>query len=146
MNSRVNEKLYFARLVLTAADSAERDAQQALLEAAVSHLFAAYRCYLQEITGLDAPAALCSAHAAARALDAPRGELNELQQLEQHGWAAQLLAAQSRIEAVLPEPPRTASELTLVDVSTRLDVATCRDWLQQFRQLLERQREHAQEW
>jgi hypothetical protein len=40
----------------------------------------------------------------------------------------------------------TATGITLVDITTAADPASCREWLEQFQRLLQRQREHAREW
>lgn len=146
INARVNEKLYAAKLALNAAEQADGAMQSALLEAAVFHLVTAYRCYLLEITAL-ASTAFTSAIDAATILSAPTADFEELLNLERRSsWLSQLLMAYSAVVAPLPPARPVAAELAVIDVTAQLDVATCRKWLLECQQLIERQREHAQEW
>lgn len=153
--AQVNQKLYFAQLVLAEA-SAQDDgpAQQALLQAAVFHLATAYRLYLKEIAQHQRHVtAAPDARTARRQLQAQGWccqELDALARLEQEGqWPARLL--QALREAAGEEAPlRPAAAATLAiavaDITETVDVAGCRQWLEQFRQLLETQRAAAQEW
>jgi hypothetical protein len=146
INARVNEKLYAAKLALNAAEQADGAMQSVLLEAAVFHLVTAYRCYLLEITAL-ASTAFTSAIDAATILSAPTADFEELLNLERRSsWLSQLLMAYSAVVAPLPPARPVAAELAVIDVTAQLDVATCRKWLLECQQLIERQREHAQEW
>lgn len=146
INARVNEKLYFTKLALNAAEQADRATQSALLEAAVFHLFCAYRCYLQEVVG-NTSTPFVSASDLAQSLPSHSADFQELLILErQSSWLSQLLAAYQTTVALLPKVTPVAAELAVIDISAQLDYASCRNWLQQFQQLLQRQREHAQEW
>jgi len=166
-NRRVDQKLYFARLALDAADT-DATAAPALIEAALFHLDTAYRSYLREILApLALPLASTktfnpaktlkqtlmfdSAQQAAeylRALNICDSALDELIELEQSdAWLARLraafVAASTEIEA---EQPVATAAIALADITQQIDSATCRDWLRAFSELLQRQRNHAQEW
>jgi len=146
INARVNEKLYAAKLALNAAEQADGAMQSALLEAAVFHLVTGYRCYLREITAVTSPSFVSAVDIAAT-LSAPTADFEELLNLEQRSsWLSQLLMAYSAVIAPLPPVRPVAAELAVIDVTAQLDVATCRKWLLECQQLIERQREHAQEW
>jgi hypothetical protein len=75
--------------------------------------------------------------------------LDELAALEQSGaWPARLLTAYAEASAIAP-PVATApsrDELRLADITARIDVDDCRQWLTQFRALVEAHRERLQEW
>jgi hypothetical protein len=144
INARVNEKLSFARLSLNAADNADHATQAALLEATLFHLVVAYRCYLQEVTDTQSTKFLSAVELSA-ALQ-PSGNFEELLILERRpSWLSQLLAAYDEVIALSTKDARSTG-LVLVDVSASLDTENCREWLRQLQQLIERQREHAQEW
>lgn len=156
MSARVNQKLHFARLALDCAAQQDDDiARQALTEAALFHLMTAYRSYLREILAVghhDFPAD--TAQQAQRQLPADNAfpELDELVKLERDDeWPARLIAAYTTIAApVTPRPPKRSphdtSVIAFADVTGVLDATDCRAWLQAFQQLLQRQREQAQEY
>jgi len=152
--AQVNQKLYFAQLLLDDANTRSNAAQTALLEGAVFHLATAYRLYLKEIAqsqnhNTDA----VDAGSACREL-AGKGfvcqELEELVRLEEGGsWLARLLAACREATgevAKTASSKSSASMIAVADVTDSLDVEVCRQWLRQFQELIETQRESAQEW
>ena len=144
INTRVNEKLSFARLSLNAADNADHATQAALLEATLFHLVGAYRCYLQEMTDTQSTKFLSAVELSAALR--PSGNFEELLILERRpSWLSQLLAAYDEIITLLPKASRSI-DVVLVDVTVSLDTENCREWLRQLQQLIDRQREHAQEW
>lgn len=146
INGRVNEKLYFARLSLNAAENADRAMQSALLEAAVFHLVGAYRCYLHEVTATPSTT-FSDAIEIAPTMTQPSAAFEELLILErQSSWLSQLLAAYNEVITPMPKLTKPVDDLALVDISAQPDNIKCHDWLRQLQQLIERQREHAQEW
>jgi hypothetical protein len=151
MNTRVNQKLYCARLVLDAASTGDDATKTALLEAALFHLTTAYRCYLYEIIDDQLLAAPGSAQDALRQREqldlAGKPELNELAKLERSGdWLQQMLDAYATISASTEPDRRPSAGIALADITAHVDIDSCQHWLQQFQQLLQRQREHAREW
>jgi len=151
MNRRVDQKLHLARLVLASID-ANPAAEVALAEAALFHLHVAYRAYLREILEhFKLPIAFDSAQQAAeflRAQELHSADIDELVKLEQSGeWPAQIGAAYVAATRIDIEPaPAASAAIVLRDVTAQIDGDVCAAWLQQFNALLQRQREHAQEW
>lgn len=151
MNRRVDEKLYSAESVL-AADAADAAVETALAEAALFHLHVAYRAYLREILDhFQLEATADSAQHAAQLLRARNrrsADVDELAELERSGgWPAQLLVAYAAAAGIDAAPvPAMNAGITLRDISAQLTIDVCATWLQQFCELLQRQREHAQEW
>src|ERR1700756_4793846 len=97
MNTRVDQKLYFAKLALAAADT-NSSVETALLEATLFHLHIAYRSYLRELLdNMNQPLSADTAQQAAqqlRSLDISSADIEELAKLEQGGdWPAQLQVA-----------------------------------------------------
>lgn len=151
MRSRVNQKLYYTRLLLERAQGESGAAAAALLEGAVFHLVAAYRCYLREIAAsyrrdTDADSA-AEALAALASQGCAAPELEELARAERGGWAQQLLAAHRRTShpaaTVTPSSPRMTIAAT--DLTDTVDTARCEQWLQSLQALLASQRERLQE-
>lgn len=152
LRALVNQKLYFADLVLAQTDAAATAARQALVQAALFHLHTAYRGYLGEIAAtqrreFDAPHARVATRILAD-LGVTSPELDELAALEQSGgWPMQLLNAYAEASAIaVATRVQRVGELQLADVTTQVDVEDCRRWLAQFRQLVEAHRERFQEW
>lgn len=158
MNRRVDQKLHLAKLTLAAIDAnflsenISSATETALIEAALFHLHVAYRAYLHELL-LHCTVTLVveSAQQASdllRTRQLQNGDIEELAKLEQSGaWPAQLCSAY--VDAASHEMTKeSASNMGIVlrDVSTRIDSEILAAWLQQFQILLNRQREHAQEW
>jgi len=152
MRARVNQKLYFARLVL---DQAERvddpNARTALLQSALFHLATAYRFYLGEIAAsYRLTLRADSARAALQQIpDNSSPELAELAILEQSGqWPARLLAACNEACEPMSAPPAAVSPTTIAmaDITEIVDIQTCRNWLAALQALLDAQREQLQEW
>lgn len=153
MDSRVNEKLYYAQLVLAQAARAEGAARRALVESALFHLVTAYRGFLQEIAaghkqrlqGLDARQALRQLQQEGWSLPG----LAELAALEQGGqWPAQLLAAYAAAVDAAPAAPvsAAANDIALVQMDGGADVESCGRWLQSLQASIDKQRELLQEW
>ena len=154
--AQVNQKLYYARLLLehaAAATAVEGASQQALLQGALFHLTVAYRTYLAEILGLnsiDSNAVFDARTALKSAQDGISPELSELAALEQCGdWPARLLGAYNEAAAAAPHSapisPPAADSIAVANITAMVDVATCTEWLQTFESLLDRQRQHLQE-
>lgn len=160
MSARVNQKLYYARLVLDqAAAAAAGPLQTALQEAAVWHLATAYRAHLAAIAqGYRHDTAADSAATVARELAAREihcAEIGELEQIERSGgWAAQLLSAASEGEALLPAKttaadPQAVAVPALIPTQTvavAWDVDDVRRWLEALSAAVTAQRERLQEW
>lgn len=164
MNRRVDQKLHFAKLTLASIDtnpSSEKNPlmQTALVESALFHLHIAYRAYLHELlmqyqellVQYKVPMSVETAQQAAVMLQAQQlqsGDIDELVKLERSGaWPAQLCAA--FVDATNLETKNISASkngIALRDVTTRVDSEVLNAWLQQFQILLQRQREHAQEW
>jgi hypothetical protein len=154
MRSRVNQKLYYARLVLDqAASVTDASARQALLDGALLHLHTAYRAYLNEIAASYQQT--IEADSAAAALQQMQSgghacpELGELAALEQGGhWPARLRSAwlDATAIATAPQPAAAAGAIAVADITRSVDVDDCRHWLAAFQALLDVQRERLQEW
>ncbi len=151
MNRRVDQKLHLAKVALASSEG-NTATEIALVEAALFHLNVAYRAYLHEIlTHFKLTVTVDSALQAAQQLRERNlhcADVNELIELEQNGeWLAQMRAAYSAAAQVdmVPVPP-TNGAIALHDVTAQIDRSVCVSWLRHFHALLQRQREHAQEW
>ncbi|HEY3698763.1 MAG TPA: DUF6586 family protein [Spongiibacteraceae bacterium] len=151
MNTRVDQKLYFAKLAFAAADM-NSAAETALLEAVLFHLHIAYRSYLRELLdNINQSLSADTAQQAAqqlRILDINSPDIEELAKLEQSGdWPAQLQAAYHSAAATVAEiAPAATGTIAVADITAQIDRVTSHAWLQQFHALVQRQRNHAQEW
>jgi hypothetical protein len=152
--AQVNQKVYFAQLVLTDARAKSGAAQQALLQAAVFHLATAYRLYLKEIAQhqrhtTDARDAR-TAHRQFMAQGWQCQELDVLSQMEEEGqWPQRLLHAlhDAEGEVVAVKPAKSGvGVIAIADITEAVDITSCQQWLESFRTLTEMQREAAQEW
>lgn len=160
MAPRINEKLYFCRLLLDRADGADAATVRALTEGAVWHLATAYRCHLAELmaahkTSPRPEESMANAGAArlARWLEASGWrvpEVDELAVLEQRGgWPAALLAACDALTDLSPPNGSSATAAGPLLASTAdgsVAPATVRAWLTSFETLLAVQRTTLQEW
>lgn len=159
MSSRVNQKLYYARLTLDQAEAgAGGPRREALREAAVWHLATAYRAHLADIAqSYRHPSSAESATALARELagrEVRCAAITELEQMERAGeWPAHLLHAMDIVSEVRPQRAEMAGggegqvdPLALKSVDTSPDSADCRRWLNAFESLVMAHREHLQEW
>jgi hypothetical protein len=155
MRSRVNQKLYFARLLLEQAEQADAaPACQALVQGALFHMVTAYRCYLREIAASQRQTIeALDARAAVRQLAGRAGpEFTELAALEQAGqWPAHLLRAFTEAAALTAAPASaSAADIPLAGIPvaqvSETAPADCRRWLEAFQAVLEQQREQLQEW
>lgn len=175
MTARINQKLYYSRLLMNQASATVPEPlRQALLEAGVWHLATAYRSHLLEIARAFAedfaisnapgepprPAVNAAVLAEALATRELRcAELDYLAELEKRGdWPAQLLAVVNRLSALddasakngVPQrsqaEPAGSNTLSVVTLDAGLDEARCRGWLEAFESLLTAQRESLQEW
>jgi len=152
--AQVNQKLYFAQLLLDDASTQSSAAQTALLEGAVFHLATAYRLYLKEIAHSQSHSTDAIDAISARRELAKKGfvcqELEGLVRLEESGsWPARLLAIYREVTgevAKMASSKASASMIAVADVTDSLDAEVCRQWLRQFQVLIESQREAAQEW
>lgn len=157
MNRRVDQKLHLAKLIVAAIDtnppSKKNPAiETALVESALFHLHIAYRAYLHEL--LLHCKVLVSVETAQQAADLlqsqhlQNGDIDELAKLEQSGaWPTQLRMAYADATSsdVMSEAASNIG-IALHDVTACIDSEVLGGWLQQFQMLLDRQREHAQEW
>jgi hypothetical protein len=152
--AQVNQKVYFAQLVLTDACAKSGPAQQALLQAAVFHLATAYRLYLKEIAQHQRHVTdAANARAARRQFIAQEWqcqELDVLAQMEDEGqWPLHLLHALRDAEggAIAAEPAQASvGVIAVADITEAVDVVRCQEWLAHFKQLIEAQRDAIQEW
>lgn len=160
--SQVNQKLYFAQLLLTDARDKSGSPEQALLQAAVFHLVTAYRLYLKEIAQQQRHTTHAQDARSARRQLVAQGwvcqELEELVRLEEDGqWPARLLLAYREIigeAAAAPTVTKTAppitkaasSSIAMADITETASAETYRQWLEQFKTVIAAQRESAQEW
>jgi hypothetical protein len=151
--AQVNQKLYFSQLLLSEADDESGQAQIALLQGAVFHLATAYRLYLKEVAQYqrqmtDAVDAR-SARKQFMAKDWSCQELDVLARLEEEGqWPARLQRAMRETEgAEIQAKPAEAPVgiIAVADITEVVDVAACQQWLTQFQQLIEIQRDAVQE-
>ncbi len=162
MNRRVDQKLHFVTLLLNSSDRSESvpnaSAEIALVEGALFHLHVAYRAYLQELLSpfklTSAVDSADQANAVLREQQSQSSDIDELVKLEHSGaWPAKLLAAfVSTARAVGSDENKSNAEIAsnagiaLHDVTAQLDRDVLNSWLQQFRALVQRQRQHAVEW
>lgn len=163
MNRRVDQKLHSAKLTLATIDtnsSSEKNPaiETALVESALFHLHIAYRAYLHELLlHCKVTASVETAQQAVDLLEAQHlqnGDIDELAKLERSGaWPAQLHAAYAdaanhevRKESASSNGSTLNVGINLRDVTAHIDGEVLAAWLQQFQLLLQRQREHAQEW
>lgn len=151
--AQVNQKLYFAQLLLTDAHAAAGPAQQALLLGAVFHLATAYRLYLKEIAQHQRHTTdAADARTARRQLAAQQWRCQELEvlaQMEEQGhWPLHLLQAMREAEGeIVPTVvPSAAGVIAVADITETVDVTRCEQWLALFQDLIATQREAAQEW
>lgn len=151
--AQVNQKLYFAQLLLDEAATRSGPTLLAQLQGAVFHLAGAYRLYLKEIAqyqrhDTDAPDARTACRQFA-ASDWACQELNELAQMEERGqWPARLLDALRDAKGVRTKTASKAADapsIAMADVTDEVDVASVQQWLAQFQDLVTAQRESAQE-
>ena len=137
MNRRVDQKLHLAKLAL-ASINANGAAETALAEAALFHLYIAYRAYLREtLEHFKLTVTVDSALQAVellRAQDLHSADIDELAKLEQSGeWPAQMCAAYaSAMSAEITPEPAASAAIVLRDVTAQLDGSVCAEWLQQF--------------
>lgn len=152
--AQVNQKLYFAQMLLNETPDKPQAALTALLEGAVFHLATAYRLYLREIAqGQRQNTDAVDARSARRQL-AGQGivcqALEELAWLEEDNlWPARLLAAyrESVGDTVKTAASKAAADTIVVaDVTESPDVQSCQQWLEQFQRVIEIQRQSAEEW
>ena len=152
--AQVNQKLYFAQLLLTDASDKSGSSEQALLQAAAFHLVTAYRLYLKEIAqNQNHSTNAVDARNACRQFAAQGWvcqELEELARLEEDGqWPVRLLLAYYEIigEAAAPTTTKAApNSIAMADITEAADADIYRQWLQQFQIVIAAQRESAQEW
>lgn len=156
MNRRVEQKLHLASQSLSAINTSA-NAEVALIEAAIFHLYVAYRAYLRELIDQTKIAPDIDRMSVNSARDAQEllqtnqlhsTDINELAKMEQSGsWPEQLLKAYAAAanEKVALDAVANAG-IPLHDITAKINAERLADWLQNFRALLHRQREHAQEW
>lgn len=168
--TRTNQKLYFARLhldQLKAAEASSGWSKHALIESynesVLFHLTSAYQSFLCEIAEvyrvapekIDGMASLVEL-LDAQGLEAP--EVKELQQLrESDSWLAMLLAAYKACwiaedrQRAEQGGHQSLSEIHVVQVNPdhaedKEVIAQLDEWLDAFRNLIDRQRESMKEW
>jgi hypothetical protein len=163
--SQVNQKLYFAQLLLTDARDKSGSPEQALLQATVFHLATAYRLYLKEIAQHQRHTTDAQDARSARRQLATQGwvcqELEELARLEEDGqWPARLLLTYREIigdvdtptitvktgQSAPPTLKEASNSIAITDITEAASTESYRQWLEQFQTVISAQRESAQEW
>lgn len=138
----------------------ERLKNQGVLESAAWQLARAYRFYLYEIGAnyhIAAPEKYHTAHQVAEALEAigkHPGEATELVQLSENGWVSELLFSVSESETSLSSSTSVsktvnANQLAILDLDknrSSISKEVISDYLDKFKELIDRQREVMQEY
>jgi hypothetical protein len=150
-----NQKLYFASLHLRmlARELAGEDVPASLLLEAVGqsvqmHLQDAYGWFLLELGGIDAlpktpPNSVAAAHQAYPQIDLSRGEMIELQNLEQRaGWLQEMLLQRGTSTAT--GPATQPDGLSLVETSW--NEQQLQNWAQKLSAIIERMSDSLDEW
>lgn len=158
----VNQKLYFCSLLLRQIDpklppavGAAANLQLALCQSALFQLEAAYRLYLREVASTyrhRAAETIVSVEALIAAMESigkSPSEVWELANLEanKESWLAKMLCAHDRLFQVLSqEAASVASPIAVVQIDQvedklELSAELLAGWLDDFRALIERQRE-----
>lgn len=157
MNRRVDQKLHSAKLLLASLNTTcfpEKNPafETALVESALFHLHIAYRAYLRELLShckiaTDTDTAQQAA-SLLRAQQLQSSDVDELAEMERSGaWPAQLCKAYAgAISCVDSVEPVAKNSIALRDVTADIDGEIIAAWLEKFRALILRQREHASEW
>ncbi len=160
----VNRQLAFARYQcsseLQETNAAERLRNLGALYAGIWHLSLAYKNYLAEVGAtykLTRPELCKNANDLCQALESMNkgpAEATELARLERQGFIANVLGALARIEQVAEDqvPPApsdmdTSNPLRMVDVSDfeeelNVKFEDLSSWIRQFKELIDRHREH----
>lgn len=156
---RTNQKLYFCRLACQAAGSTnDKQLYQAHCETAIFHLYGSFLAFIQELghfysLNMTAPT-LVDIEQALSERTQVSPEIQRLQQLQQHGFLANVERAYQRcLYAVLPDNSSVENTNTveiepkdlIVNVVTLSnqwlpDEETIREWRQQFLELIEQLR------
>ena len=156
---RTNQKLYFCRLSCQAAGSTnDKQLYQAHCETAIFHLYGSFIAFIQELghfysLSMTAPT-LADIEQALSERTQVSPEIQRLQQLQQHGFLANVERAYQRcLYAVLPDNSAVDNTNTveiepkdlIVNVVTLSnqwlpDEATIREWRQQFLELIDQLR------
>ncbi len=156
---RTNQKLYFCRLACQSADSSnDKQLYQAHCETAIFHLYGSFLAFMQELSqfyGLDLTApTLIEIEQALSVRTQVSPEVMQLQQLQQHGFLANIERAYQRcLYAVLSDQPssednpqlETKPKDLIVNVVTLSnqwlpDEATIREWRSQLLAVIEQLR------
>jgi hypothetical protein len=158
--AQVNQKLYFAQLLLNDARAQTGAMQTALLEAVVFQAITAYRFYLKEIVQYQRRNTDADDARSARRQLAQQGfvcqELEELARLEEDNlWPAQLLSVYRQIigreiagattGSAMPAS-QSVDAIAVADITETEGADSYQQWLDQFRSLIEMHRDMAQEW
>lgn len=159
----VNQKLYFSDLLLQQVDRNLRpgvgsaaNLQLALCQSALFQLDAAYRLYVREVATTyrySAAETISSAEGLIEAMESigkSPSEAGELANLEadKESWLANMLDAHDRLLGVRPqEVVNAASPIAVVQIDQgedrhELSADVLNGWLEAFRDLIERHREH----
>jgi hypothetical protein len=150
-----NQKLYFASLHLhmLARELAREDVPASLLLEAVgqsvqTHLQDAYGWFLLELAAVDAlpvtpPHSVAALFAVHPQLDLRRGELIELQNLEQSAsWLQQLLTARATSSGAA----QASHGVGLAVVETLWNERQLQAWSEQLRAIIDRMSDSLEEW
>ena len=159
----VNQKLYFCDLLLQQVDrnlthvvGPAANLQLALCQSALFQLEVAYRLYLREVAttyrhrAAESISSVEGLIAAMESIGQSPSEAEELANLEadKGSWLANLLNARDRLLEVQPqEVVNAASPIAVVQIEQgedrhELSVDLLNEWLEAFRSLIERHREH----
>jgi hypothetical protein len=171
--AQVNQKLYFAQLLLNDAREQTGAMQTALLEAVAFQAITAYRFYLKEIVQYQRRNTDADDARSARRQLAGQGfvcqELEELARLEEDNlWPAQLLSVYRRItgreiagreitgrekidatttsaRSAVPAS-QSIDAIPVADITETASANSYQQWLDQFRSVIDIHRNMAQEW
>lgn len=159
----VNQKLYFCDLLLQQVDRDQThvvgpaaNLQLALCQSALFQLEAAYRLYLREVATtyrhraaetISSVGELIAAMASIGQSPSEAGELANLE-ADKGSWLANMLNARDRLLEVCPqEVVNAASPIAVVQIEPgedrrELSADVLNGWLEAFRSIIERHREH----
>lgn len=142
--ARANHSLYLARILLSTWGEAlareelpARTLGEAFEPAVSEHLIRAYGWFLLHVSQPGelppAPPRRCAELPGAAEGKAVAGEIREFEQLEQHGWLAELLGARQGPEAADPQPGNLLGAVLMNPGPAELT-----SWADQMEQLFDR--------
>ncbi|CAH0989980.1 hypothetical protein SIN8267_00057 [Sinobacterium norvegicum] len=158
---RIASLLQYCQQQLTLAKKLNEAERRGLMEAAVTHLYTAYRSYVVEVVSsyhvtedsLPTSWQLPEVVELLQQGQHQSGELNELLTLSRQGWLCQLLTLHSRtlqLEQTMPITRKNAGQFAIAAVNLDapvidFDMATIVSIKTGFTELIQRQRQHSVE-